>query len=100
MRLIVCIPTKPASRKTKSWYYTCSTCARQDKTACKGRSVSMDKHLDSSFVTVVTHSRNHEMILLCGRYTFVSLTLGGPIECQLHRTSKLLRNTSGQMTEF
>jgi site-specific DNA recombinase len=37
-------------------YYTCSTCARQDKTACKGRSVSMDKHLDSSFVTVVTHS--------------------------------------------
>ena len=24
-------------------YYTCSTCARQGKTACKGRSIPMDK---------------------------------------------------------
>ena len=24
-------------------YYTCSTCAREGKTACKGRSIRMDK---------------------------------------------------------
>src|SRR5258708_10115512 len=56
--------------------------------------------LHSSFLTVVTHSRNHEMILLCTRPTSMSLTLGGLIECRLHRTPTLLRNTSEQMTGF
>ena len=32
---------------------------------------------DPSFVIVVTHLRNLEMILLCARFTFMSLTLGG-----------------------
>ncbi len=32
---------------------------------------------DPSFVIVVIHLRNLEMILLCARFTFISLTLGG-----------------------
>jgi hypothetical protein len=34
-------------------YYTCSTCARKGKTACKGRSIPMDK-LDNLVTTHMT----------------------------------------------
>jgi len=71
-------------------YYTCSTCAREGKTACKGRSIPMDK-LD----TLVTENLIEKLF----QPERLNIILGKLTDCRSEKAAEVDRRVSSLQTE-